>query len=84
MAYVVVVFAVINVTALGLIAFFFWGIARDYPRMVQTAIEDEVRRQDDRIEKRIARAADAVGTDPEAERTGSTDGLRAGMPYRRQ
>jgi len=83
MAYVVVAFAVINVTALGLIAFFFWGIARDYPRMVQTAIEDEVRRQDDRIEKRLARAADATGTSPDAIGTGPADGLRPGVPYRR-
>ena len=83
MGYVVVACVVINVVALGLIALFFWGIAQDYPRMVQSAIEDEVRRQDDRIEKRVARAADTHGTDPDAIGTVPTDGLRAGMPYRR-
>ena len=83
MAYVVVACVVVNVVALALIALFFWGIAQDYPRMVQTAIEDEVRRQDDRIEKRIARATDTPRTDPDAIGTVPTDGLRAGMPYRR-
>ena len=87
MAYVVVVFAIINAAAILGVAFFFWGIAQDYPKMVQTAIQDEVRKQDDRIEKRLARVQ-GVQTDPDGNLTdpavlAGVSAVRAGVRVRR-
>ena len=82
MAYVVVVFTIINSAAL--VAFgvlLFYGV-RDMPTWIETAIQGEVRKQDDRIEKRLARAADPVGTEPGQVPT-AMDGMRAGQPWRR-
>lgn len=84
MSYVVVVFAIINVAALGGVAYFLWWVGRDYATIVQTVIQDEVRRQDDRIEKRNAKAErtseEAVTNDFS---TGYTDVLKPGVPMRR-
>ena len=84
MAYVVVVFAMVNAGALGGIAWWLWRVGRDYPIIVEAAIQDEVRKQDNRIEKRLERAQ---GPDPD---TGATDtereynGVQAGRPVRRR
>jgi len=79
MAYVVVVFAIINTLALAYAAIIVMGMREDILASVETVIQDEVRKQDDRIEKRQARAAgpaeDAPPTPP--------DGLTVGQPYRR-
>lgn len=83
MAYVVVVFSIINSAALLAVAWFLWLTLRDLPTYVETAIADEVRKQDDRIEKRAARAQgpDSTGADPAG--TLATDGLMPGRPVRR-
>jgi len=84
MAYVVVVFAIINVAALLGVTYFLWWVGRDYATIVQTAVQDEVRRQDDRIEKRLARAAGPSEDKVENDfSTGYTDVLRPGVPMRR-
>jgi len=79
MAYVVVVFTIINSAALVWAALILLGLTQDIPTIVESAIQDEVRKQDDRIEKRQARAAgpgeDTITTAP--------DGLAAGQPFRR-
>jgi len=84
MAYVVVVFAIINVAALLGATAFLWWVGRDYATIVATVIQEEVRRQDDRIEKRVARAQgpteDTVTNDFS---TGYTDVLKPGVPHRR-
>ena len=84
MAYVVVVFAIINTLALGAVGWWLWITLRDLPRYVESAIADEVRRQDDRIEKRQSRAAGP----PDEEAGTPTDGvyepLQVGRPMRRQ
>lgn len=84
MAYVVVVSSLINVLALLAVAYFFWGSIQDIPTIVESAIQDEVRRQDDRIEKRAQRAGGQTeDTVPTAVDGVSKTGLRPGEPYRR-
>ena len=83
MAYVVVVFCMINALALGAVGWYLRECWRDLPNYVGTAIQDEVRKQDDRIEKRLARAVDKVETETDEIGTPSRDGLRSGMPFRR-
>jgi len=82
MGYVVVVFAIINGAALVGLGAYLWYVWRDLPVYVGTAIQDEVRKQDDRIEKRLQRAADPVETQRDSLQT-SPDGMRAGQPWRR-
>jgi len=82
MAYVVVVFAMINTAALLAVGWYLREMYRDLPMYVSSAIQDEVRKQDDRIEKRLTRAEGQVRTDDGQEPL-PTGGLRSGMPYRR-
>lgn len=82
MAYVVVVSSLINVLALVGVAYFFWGTIQDLPTIVRTAIQDEVRKQDDRIEKRQAK----VSRTPEEDDgmvSGALQGILPGRPVRR-
>lgn len=83
MAYVVVVFAMINTAALVAVAWYARELWRELPGYVQTAIVDEVRKQDDRIEKRLAKAIQPSGND-EGPIPTATDGMKAGQPYRRR
>jgi len=84
MGYVVVVLAIINTAALVAMGVVLFYITKDMPGWVETAIQDEVRRQDDRIEKRAQRAsgqeADMV---PTAVDGLSSTRVRAGQPTRR-
>jgi len=82
MGYVVVVFAIINAAALLGVGYFLRELWRDLPTYVGTAIQDEVRKQDDRIEKRLAKAIAPV-TSGEGTPVTATDGMRPGVPYRR-
>ena len=83
MAYVVVVFCLLNVLALGAVGWYLRECWRDLPGYVGTAIQDEVRKQDDCIEKRLARREDPEVTEPGLNQTGDGSGMRAGQPYRR-
>ena len=83
MGYVVVVFAIINAAALLGVGYFLRELWRDLPTYVGTAIQDEVRKQDDRIEKRLAKAIAPAGTD-EGDVPIARDGIRAGVPVRRR
>jgi len=83
MGYVVVVFAIINGAALVGLGAYLWYVWRDLPIYVGTAIQDEVRKQDDRIEKRLAKREEAPGNDAGMTNIGATDGMRAGQPWRR-
>ena len=84
MAYVVVVFAIINTAAIGAMAWWLMHLYKDFPTMVEAVIQDEVRRQDDRIEKRAQRASgpaeDAVPTAVDGQRPSRVE---AGRPTRR-
>lgn len=82
MGYVVVVFAIINTAALGLVALFLMNLTGDIPAIVETVIQDEVRKQDDRIEKRRQRAEGPAEDAPETLRDG-TARLQPGRPYNR-
>ena len=84
MGYVVVVFCLINTAALLAVGYYIRVLWRDLPMYVSKAIQDEVKKQDDRIEKRIARAGgQAEDTIPTALDGQSATGLRPGQPYRR-
>ena len=84
MAYVVVVFAMINALALGAVAWKLMEMWRDLPMYVSTAIGDEVRKQDDRIEKRLSRAGGQAEDSVPTALDASSDGrLAVGRPYRR-
>jgi len=86
MAYVVVVFAIINSAVLALLGFGFLYLREEMITQVQSAIQEEIRRQDDRIEKRVAKREGmaANGEEPTLpEGTRTIDNLRPGRPYRR-
>jgi len=82
MGYVVVVFCIINTAAFLAVGWYLRAVYLELPMYVSTAIGDEVRKQDDRIEKRLARvdrpAADANAPEPIAD-----GAMRVGRPYRR-
>jgi len=82
MGYVVVVFCIINIAALAGVAYILWSLDRFLPQSVELAIQAEVRKQDDRIEKRLAKVqgntAEGNGTDV------SQSPLVAGRSHRRR
>ena len=82
MGYVVVVFCLINTAAILAVGWGLWYLYRELPMYVTTAIGDEVRKQDDRIEKRLARVERPAGDSsvPEPIADGA---MRVGRPYRR-
>jgi len=84
MAYVVVVFAMINTAALLAVGWYLRECWKDLPMYVSTAIQDEVRKQDDRIEKRAQRARGQEEDDlPTAVDGKSSTGIQPGRSYRR-
>jgi len=83
MGYVVVVFAMVNVAAILAVGYYLRILWRELPMYLTTAIQDEVRKQDDRIEKRVAKIKDPAVNAPEELGIGPTDGLIVGRPYRR-
>lgn len=72
----------VNTAALLAVVWFIWEFMKDGPEFVATAIQDEIRKQDDRIEKRLSRAAGPAVDDAGHEPTAIGD-LRPGQPYRR-
>jgi len=82
MGYVVVVFAIINSAALLAVGWYLRECWRELPMYVSTAIQDEVRKQDDRIEKRLSRASGPTQEGPETVRDGAVR-LQAGRPFNR-
>ena len=80
MGYVVVVFAIINTAALVAAGWFLRDFIRDGPGFVERAIAEEIRKQDDRIEKRLERRERQPEDAPETLRDGA---MRVGVPYRR-
>jgi len=80
MAYVVVVFAIINTAALLGAAYYILVSLNSMVEIVGTTMADEIRKQDDRIEKRLQRAQgqpeDPVPTPTDAR-------LTVGQPFRR-
>ena len=82
MGYIVVVFCILNTLALVAMGLIIAYMYRELPMFVEKAIQDEVRKQDDRIEKRLARVErpTADGNAPEPIADGA---MRVGQPYRR-
>jgi len=83
MAYVVVVFAIINSAFLVAVALGFMALREDLLTSVETAVGDEVRKQDDRIEKRVAKREGPEGTAEESLAIPSDGRMEVGRPYRR-
>jgi len=83
MGYVVVVFAIINSGFLVAVWLGFMALREDLLTSVETAVGDEVRKQDDRIEKRLAKREGPVGTDEEPLAAPVDGRMAAGRPYRR-
>jgi len=83
MAYVVVVFAIINSAFLVAVALGFMALREDLLTSVETAVGDEVRKQDDRIEKRLAKREGSPETDEESLAIPSDGRMVVGRPFRR-
>jgi len=83
MAYVVVVFAIINSAALVLVAYFVLAALNDAVAIVGSTVEDEIRKQDDRIEKRLAKVQGTRQNDEETQGTHSNERVEVGRPLRR-
>jgi len=83
MGYVVVVFAIINSACLVAVMLGFLTLREDLLTSVGTVIEDEVRRQDDRIEKRLAKVQGKPEKDGEGLELPSDGRMEVGRPYRR-
>jgi len=83
MAYVVVVFCLLNTLALGAVGWYLRECWRELPMYVSTAIQDEVRKQDDRIEKRLQKREEPAVTEQGSVSNGDAGGLRVGQPFRR-
>lgn len=80
MGYVVVVFAIINSLALVYATVILLNLKLDLMESVETAIQDEIRKQDDRIEKRLAKRE---GTAEEPQGPPVDGRMQVGVPYRR-
>jgi len=83
MAYVVVVFCLLNTLALGAVGWYLRECWRELPTYVGTAIQDEIRKQDDRIEKRLAKREEAAESEQGIETNHDGQGLKVGQPFRR-
>jgi len=83
MAYVVVVFAIINSGFLVAVWLGFMALREDLLVSVETAVGDEVRKQDDRIEKRLAKREGNGGTDEEPLAMPADGRVVVGRPHRR-
>ena len=82
MGYVVVVFGIINTAALLGVAWLLMGYGAQMEETVLTAIQEEVRKQDDRIEKRRQRA-EGPAQDEQATPLDIMPQVVAGRPTRR-
>jgi len=87
MGYVVVVLAMMNIIALGGAGYLIYRLLKEWPMTIETIIQDEVRMQDQRIEKRLQRAnrpdSDDQKTGEGLDGTGRSDTIAAGRPMRR-
>jgi len=83
MVYFIVALTMINALALIavtlVVAIVYYGL----PGMVETAVAQEIRLQDDRIEKRVQRAK-GPAEDEEPTPVDNLSPIRAGMPTRRR
>ena len=83
MGYLFTVLTILNVAAILAMVWLVLGNFAALPGMVETAISEEVRKQDDRIEIRLSRAAGQAEESPETSRDGIMPRLMAGRPTRR-
>jgi len=82
MGYLFTVVIILNTAALVAVGYYLRELWRELPMFVSTAVSDEVRKQDDRIEKRLAKLAEPRGNELEPTPI-DTGRMRAGVPVRR-
>jgi len=83
MAYVVVAFAIINSAILAWAVLMVLSYGEELGAIVETAIQDEVRKQDDRIEKRLAKREGPPGNGEEPLALPTDGKIEVGRPHRR-
>lgn len=90
MSAALLVLLLMNLAATGALTYILWLKVAWFRRTVFDIMAEEIRRQDDRIQKRVERASDGSGTAEDRVLTGSEamrrddmDGkLEAGVPWR--
>ncbi len=80
MGYLFTVLTLINLAAILAVGYYLRGMYLDLPGMVETVIQSEVKKQDDRIEKRLSRAE---GPREDTVETPGDGRLTVGQPFRR-
>lgn len=84
MGYLFTVLTIINVAALAGAAWLIYRACEDMVTIVGTAVQDEVRKQDERIEKRLQRAkGPSEDIEPTLDIEPASGRLVAGRPMRR-
>ena len=85
MAYANIIVLVLNILAVAAGAYIVWTLTRHLQGWVLAAISEEIRKQDDRIQKRLQRM-DGSGSDTSSTGTdgdGQSSNRQVGRPYRR-
>lgn len=82
--YLFTVLTILNVAALVAVGWFLMGATAALAMTVEAAISEEVRKQDDRIEKRLQRAQGPAEDAPQTQADGVQAKVLAGRPTRRR
>jgi len=85
MEYATIVVLILNIFAVAAGAYVVWTLTRHLQGWVLGAISEEIRKQDDRIQKRLQRM-DGSGSDSSstgADRDGQSSNRQVGRPFRR-
>jgi len=85
MAYATIIVLVLNMLAVAAGSYIVWTLTRHLQGWVLGAISEEIRKQDDRIQKRLQRM-DGSGSDSSStgtDRDGQSSNRQVGRPFRR-
>jgi len=77
-----IIVLVLNILAVAAGAYVVWTLTRHLQGWVLGAISEEIRKQDDRIQKRLQRM-EGQGEDTVSTRSDRNDGNMVGRPFRR-
>jgi len=77
-----IIVLVLNILAVAAGAYIVWTLTRHLQGWVLGAISEEIRKQDDRIQKRLSRM-EGQGDDASSTRSDRNDGNMVGRPFRR-
>jgi len=84
MAYATIIVLVLNILAVAAGAYIVWTLTRHLQGWVLVAISEEIRKQDDRIQKRLQRmdGPDGDAAPTRLDRDGQVQRGQIGRPYR--